>query len=45
MKKTYFNPEATVLVIASEDILTLSPASANATGFEDYDSLTDVFKL
>lgn len=44
MKKTYFNPEAIVLAIASEDILTTSPLSlSNGDGFQDNASFGEMF--
>ena len=46
MKKSYFNPEAMILVIADEDILTASPIqlSENLLGDEDFAAFDNMFK-
>lgn len=46
MKKSYFNPEAMILVIADEDILTASPIklSENILGDEDFDAFDNMFQ-
>ena len=44
MKKTYFNPEAMILVIANEDILTASPLTLSVEdGFQDCKSIGEIF--
>ena len=48
MKKTYFNPEATIFAIACEDILTTSGGPLDvvqgaADGYDDADSITNMF--
>jgi len=49
MKKTYFNPEAMILVIADEDILTASGGvlqlytGDTPNGYEDHKSINDLF--
>lgn len=42
MKKLYVSPEADLLKLASEDILTLSVTS-NTLGFDDCGNLEDLF--
>lgn len=42
MKNFYMSPEADVLTLASEDILTLS-VSANTLGFDDRGNLEEMF--
>ena len=50
MKKTYFNPEAMILVIANEDILTTSGGGlklfngeGTPDGYDDKKSITELF--
>ena len=46
MKKTYLNPELSLLVIADEDVITTSPitSSTNLAGDDDGALLNDMFK-